>query len=177
MHHLLYSYKNGPEQLRGRLLPRVAALLARFLQNHGACIGARDTITIVPSSKGRPGLHPLMQALMMVRDLASDTEDLLRPGSQPAGHLIARDESFTAVTRLDGQRVLLVDDTFTTTTGAEIQSAASALQLAGAIIPAAVVIGRFINPGFSESAQRLWERAEARPFNFDACCLCDAPWT
>ena len=70
--------------------------------------------------------------------------------------------------------MLLVDDTFTT--GAEVQSAASALQAAGATISAAVVIGRYINPDFSQATQNLWEQAQSRPFRFERCCLCEEPW-
>jgi hypothetical protein len=50
------------------------------------------------------------------------------------------------------------------------------LQTAGATIPAAVVIDRYINPDFSLAAQDLWERAQSRPFTFERCCLCEEPW-
>jgi hypothetical protein len=39
-----------------------------------------------------------------------------------------------------------------------------------------VVLGRYINPDFNQAATDLWERAHARPFSFDRCCLCDQPW-
>src|SRR6266704_4349101 len=110
----------------------------------------------------------------MVSSLASHYEELLVPGARPARHLAASDHAFEVTTRLDGRRVLLVDDTFTS--GAELQSAASALKLAGASIPAAVVIGRFIRPGFNEAAHSLWQRASDREFTFERCCLCDPPW-
>lgn len=54
VHNLLRGYKDGPEELRARFLPRVAALLARFVDEHGKCIGHWETVTAVPSSKGRP---------------------------------------------------------------------------------------------------------------------------
>jgi len=50
------------------------------------------------------------------------------------------------------------------------------LQLAGAVIPAAVVIGRYLNPGYNEAATQLWERARSRAFTFERCCRCDTPW-
>jgi len=174
VHNLLRGYKDGPEELRARFLPRVAALLARFVDEHGKCVGDWETVTAVPSSKGRPGRHPLVRAIGMVSSLASHYEELLVPGARPARHLAASDHAFEVTTRLDGRRVLLVDDTFTS--GAELQSAASALKLAGASIPAAVVIGRFIRPGFNEAAHSLWQRASDREFTFERCCLCDPPW-
>jgi predicted amidophosphoribosyltransferase len=174
MHYLLRQYKDGPLELRRRLMPRVAALLARFLQQHRQCIGGWDLITVVPSSIGRSGPHPLAQAINMVPALAGTYRALLRAGLHPAGHLAASDDAFVVTTQVMGRRVLLVDDTFTS--GAEVQSAASALQAAGATIPAAVVIGRYINPDFSQAAHDLWERAQSRPFSFERYCLCEEPW-
>ena len=110
----------------------------------------------------------------MVPELAITLAELLRASNRPAGHLAASDHGFTVMSRVRGRRVLLVDDTLTT--GAEVQSAASALQAAGATIPAAVVLGRYINPDFNQAASDLWERAHGRPFAFDRCCLCDQPW-
>jgi hypothetical protein len=174
IHNLLWGYKDGPELLRKRFLPRVAALLARFVDQHGECLGRWETVAAVPSSKGRPGRHPLVQAIGMVSSLASRYEELLLPGPRPAWHRSANDDAFEVDGRVNGRRVPLVDDTFTS--GAEVQSAASALQLAAAIIPAAVVIGRFIKPEFNEAARALWEQASGREFTFDRCCLCDPGW-
>ncbi len=173
-HYLLRKYKDGPPELRRRLMPRVAALLARFLQQHGRCIGGWDAITSVPSSIGRPGQHPLAEAISMVPALADSYRALLEAGVRPAGHLTAADDAFAASTSVTGRRILLVDDTFTS--GAGVQSAASALQAAGATIPAAVVVGRYINPDFNDATRDLWQRAHARPFTFQWCCLCEAPW-
>jgi orotate phosphoribosyltransferase len=65
--------------------------------------------------------------------------------------------------------VLLIDNTFTT--GARVQSAASALALAGADVVAAVVLGRFVRPDYSAEARQLWERQRRLGFDFDTCCL------
>jgi len=73
------------------------------------------------------------------------------------------------------RQVLLIDDTFTS--GAGVQSAASALRMAGAIVPAAVVIGRYIDPDFNQPSRELWNLAHERSFSFERCCLCDAPWS
>ncbi len=79
---------------------------------------------------------------------------------------MASDEGYRVTQSVCGKSILLIDDTFTT--GARLQSAASALQLAGADVVAAVVIGRVINPEFSGA---LWERVSKMPFSFETCCL------
>jgi orotate phosphoribosyltransferase len=75
---------------------------------------------------------------------------------------------FDAVRSLDGEPVLLIDDTWTT--GASAQSAAAALLRAGAGPVAAVVIGRHLNRGWHENDRRL--RVDARPFEWGRCALC-----
>jgi hypothetical protein len=76
-------------------------------------------------------------------------------------------ERFEARSRLDGQAVLLVDDTWTT--GASAQSAAAALRRAGAGPVAAVVVGRHVNRSWGENDGRL--RALESPFRWDRCAL------
>lgn len=173
--YVLRSYKDGPtEELRAELRPRVAALLYRFLDGHRECIvnaaGADwNVITTVPSSQGRGGEHPLERVVGMARALAEEYEALLRPGPGETAHNLARDDGYTVTRDVGGEHVLLVDDTFTS--GARLQSAASALQLAGASVVAAVPIGRVINPEWNEAAQSLWDAARARGFDFATCCL------
>jgi orotate phosphoribosyltransferase len=94
---------------------------------------------VVPSSRGRSGPHPL-------RSLAEPYLRLpwasLR--ARPAARGSTRDldpERFSAA-RLDGARVLLLDDTWTT--GASVQSATMALRRAGATAVAVVVLGRHL---------------------------------
>jgi hypothetical protein len=43
--------------------------------------------------------------------------------------------------------------------------------LAGANVLLALVVGRVINPDWSTASKELWEKARARPFSFDRCCL------
>jgi orotate phosphoribosyltransferase len=61
--------------------------------------------------------------------------------------------------------VLLIDDTWTTGSGA--QSAAAALRQAGAGPVAAVVIGRHVKRDWRENERRL--RALAQPFDWSSC--------
>ena len=78
-------------------------------------------------------------------------------------------DKFTATRPLDGEPVLLIDDTWTT--GASAQSAAAVLRRAGAGPVAAVAIGRHLNPEWHENDRRL--RGIGRPFDWDRCALCE----
>lgn len=176
LHHVLRSYKNDayPASVRDRFRLQVSALLARFLWQHGDCVrGAADedwdAITIVPSSQGRAGAHPLEDAIRMFPFLGDQYRPLLRPGAEKATHNRAADGAYAITEEVNGVRVLLLDDTFTS--GARAESAASALQLAGARVVAIVPIGRVIKPDFSEEAAALLTRAREEPFDFDSCCL------
>jgi hypothetical protein len=174
MHTLLRSYKDGPPSVQRRLRPRLGALLTRFLSHHTACIGRWDTVTIVPSSRGRADPHPLERVVRMDTRHASVYRGLLRPGSYHAQHRHGSDHAFDMQEAVAGRQVLLIDDTFTS--GAEVQSAASALHLHGASVTAVVVIGRYLDPDFSDNVRALWDRARTGPFDFTRCCLCDQPW-
>jgi phosphoribosylpyrophosphate synthetase len=149
-------------------------LLARFLSHHAACIGSWDAVTIVPSSRGRADPHPLERVVRMDTRHARTYRSLLRPGSHQVHHRHGSDQAFDVQVPVAGREVLLIDDTFTS--GAEVQSAASALHLRGAYVTAVVVIGRYLDLDFSDSVRTLWERARRHPFDFTRCCLCDRPW-
>ncbi len=174
LHRVLWGYKNLKDGTARTFRTQLAALLYRFLGEHGECIegtagGAWEVITTVPSSSEREGLHPLERAIDMAAELRAIRQPLLRRGDVATGHNAASDDGFETITDVDGLDVLLVDDTFTS--GARLQSAASRLALDGANVVAAVVVGRFCNPGFSTQTQELWDAAEARRFSFDVCCL------
>lgn len=116
------------------------------------------------------GRHPLETAIGRVSVLASRYAPLLVRGPAYVDHNQADDLAFTVPSRLRGERVLLLDDTFTT--GARLQSAASALRLNGASTVVSVVVGRVINPGWNDNCRRIWDEARETPFSFDRCCLC-----
>lgn len=99
---------------------------------------------------------------------------LLKKGTAPITHNKADNEGYETTEDVTGKRVLLMDDTFTS--GARVQSAASALALGGATVVAAVVAARFINPDFNEESRELWDNAGEEPFSFDTCCLEGNAW-
>lgn len=175
LHHVLRNYKDGyTQEIRSALRPRVAALLWRFLSTHEEHLveaaGAEwNIITSVPSSGEREGPHPLESAIALAPPLAEHYQPTLERGDGSLGHNSASDTGYVVAGDVTGGNLLLVDDTFTS--GARIQSAASALTLAGANVLAAVPIGRVINPAFNAATVALWEAARATPFDFDVCCL------
>ena len=107
----------------------------------------------------------------MVPPLRDSFLPLLKRGSVEVGHNVASDEGFAVTAPLEGERVLLVDDTFTS--GARAQSAASAIKAGGGEVAAIVTVGRVINPGDTraEHVQEYWDRQRRRAFRFDKCCL------
>ncbi len=105
----------------------------------------------------------------MFRYLGKHYRPLLTPGPERASHNRASDKAYSVTGSVRDLRVLLLDDTYTS--GARVQSAASALQLAGARVVAVVPIGRVINPGYSGESAALWKRAKERQFDFEVCCL------
>jgi len=122
----------------------VAAALAGFLARHAACIiaarGTWDVVTHVPSTSGRPGLHPLERTLRSSMLLSVRQRSLLAPGTARLDHHIASPDGFRVTARVDGLRVLVVDDTYVS--GARAQSAAASLRAAGAHVVSIVALCR-----------------------------------
>ena len=154
----LSGYKDSPDaEAGGRFALRLGALLARFLRDHGDHVRAAagrdwDRMTIVPSSSGRAG--PLAGVIRKARAHRTLFRILLEAtGDVTLDHREASDVGYRVTEDVRGARVLLIDDTFTT--GARIQSAASALTLAGAEVVAAVALGRVVRPDFTTEAQEL----------------------
>jgi hypothetical protein len=174
LHATLRRYKDGENGEDRRLCTAlVVSLLARFLFDHGDCLrsgraGGWDFVTTVPSTS-RKGLHPLTDSLRMVPWLAAQHQETLVRGPGVMGHNLACDDGFVVRPDVQGARVLIVDDTFTT--GARAQSAASALQLAGARVIAIVPIGRVIDPGEGGRTLPYWTRGSRQRFDFGRCCL------
>jgi predicted amidophosphoribosyltransferase len=177
LHEYLREYKRSRHpDVRREHSQRVASLLARFLATHGRCIeraagGSWSAVVVVPSSADRPGPHPLETALGRL----GWREPLIRPLCRGPGRLgrgMASDDGYRVTGDVSGRALLLVDDVLAS--GARLQSAASALQLAGAAVVAAVPVARSLDPlSPGEPVGELLARAGASPFDFDECCLED----
>jgi len=173
--HTLRYYKDSPYPgVRHNLSIQVAALFGRFIRNHAACIvftagDPWDCIVVPPSSRNRNGRHPLVQALELIDELPVPIAEPLIRSDFALDHRTANDNGYQAMEDVTGLRILLVDDTWTS--GARMQSAASALQSAGADVVAAVVIGRVLYPDFNEVNRRQVEELRRKRFSFEVCCL------
>lgn len=175
LHTTLYSYKRGEHAIARRFQAELSAVLWRFLVDHEACLASHleipgfDIITTVPSSLAeRDESHPLRH---MVGSFVQPTRGryerlLLRAQAEVADRTVDPDK-YSAQRRLDGQSVLLIDDTWTT--GANAQSAAGSLKQNGASHVGAIVVGRHIHDDYSDNEARL--RGLPRPFDWLACAL------
>lgn len=153
--------------------PIVGWIVAEFLSRHWSTLTRRwgdiDVLCVVPSTSeyGRGARHPLELAVAGDGRITTDFAPLLRRGAAAISHNRASDSAYAATGDVAGRQVLLLDDVYTT--GAHAQSAASALDLAGAEVRGLVVLGRRINPAYHEKAAAMLEGQSALPFDFDAC--------
>jgi predicted amidophosphoribosyltransferase len=175
LHHVLAQYKRVDGEIARRLRTELAAVLWRYLDQHEHCAAQRartdwfPLVTTVPSSdRGRDELHPLREIIQIVGPMRERHERLLRRSDRDVPPHTYDVDKYAAVRRLDGEAVLLIDDTWTT--GANAQSAAAALKSAGAGAIAAVVMGRHLNRDWHDNDRRLC--GIRRPFDWTHCALC-----
>jgi predicted amidophosphoribosyltransferase len=172
----LASYKDPRTlfRLRQQKTFGLAAVLLKWLLRHERCLARRtgsetfDIVTSVPSTKGRTP-HPLAElAALRIVGSPDRYRDLLvvnRTDMDDRAHAVDR---YRVDGALKGQRVLVIDDTWTT--GAHAQSASAALKSAGASGVGVVAIGRWFNPGYQD--QRSWlTRHRAVGWDWSRCCL------
>lgn len=177
LHTALRGYKDGAtSSVRNRLTLVVASILWRFLVHHEDCIAsaagadAFDLVTTVASKTpanddARSRLRDIVGRVCL--PTADRYERVLLPvGDTSVGREF--DPARFRVTRsVEGQAVLLIDDTWTT--GSNVQSAAFALTEARAATVASVVVGRYVTTDYQDHAARL--AALPRPFSWDHCAL------
>ncbi len=194
--HDLWAYKSalaGAAQARAALL----ALLLVFLRDHCGCIwrlaagrhpahlaaggqpahlagGGRPThLAVVPSVRGRRGVHPLRA--LTAPAFALPWADLALRAQPDPPDPDDRDLSldlFAAPRPLPRAQVLLLDDTWTT--GSRAQSAAAALKLAGAARVVAVVLGRHLE-GLGNGLEPFGGRLRDRHYRMQAGALWPCP--
>lgn len=177
----LANYKSAKQSTytRNKFGLELAAVLACFLEKHETCVADHvgvdrfPLVTIVPSTGGRQGVHPLEEVVCRVRHLKDRYHRLLEwsgPHVPPIAKHTATTRLFRATAQLQQQPVLLIEDTLTQ--GANAQSAACVLKQAGASAVAVVVIGRQFNPLHNEDCGRYWEEATKVTFDWNRCVLC-----
>lgn len=144
LYRALREYKCATHVVARRQTARLAALLRRFARGRvGDALGEADATVVVPSGpSGRPPPHPL-SAVASAAALGPVAPWLRtrRDPSTPIVHRRASRDAFVASREVAGRRLLLLDDVYTT--GAHLQSAAAALEEAGAAEVRSLVIARF----------------------------------
>jgi predicted amidophosphoribosyltransferase len=176
LHHALASYKRLYGEVAERLGIQLAALLWRFLDVHERCVARAagadyfPIVTTVPSGASEgDGDHPLRKIVAELVGPARERHEQLLRRTETAVDPRAFDaEKFVALRPLNGEPVLLIDDTWTT--GANAQSAAAALRSAGAGAIGAVVIGRHMNRWWHQNDRRL--RGLEQPYDWRYCTIC-----
>ena len=179
LHRALADYKRAAEPAVPHLIRDLAGLLSGFLAAHEACVASAagvdrfDRVAVVPSGDAhRDVLHPLRR---IVAELVPETHgrfaDVLRAsGARCVPHQFDL-RRFIAVEAVVDQRVLLIDDVWTT--GATAQSAAAVLKSAGARRVAVVVIGRYVNGRWGGITDRLEQMRNGQTARI--CVLCQQP--
>ncbi len=144
LYRALRQYKSGERDVASRQAARLGSLLDRFLTRHAACIApdGLDLCVVVPSPcDGRPPPHPLA-ALVARSRVVPPPVDALFPGPARVAHRQPATSGYHASDGVRGKRVLLLDDVYTS--GAHLQSAATALGAGGAKAVYALVLARFV---------------------------------
>jgi predicted amidophosphoribosyltransferase len=174
LYSALRQYKGKANSIAGRQQIRLAELVSHFLERHESCVAPRghDLVTVVPSQQVPSDMHPLAATLAMVPILAEQVEEVLSPGVASVGRNVPDKSAYRCDAQLvEGRRVLLVDDTYTT--GAHLHSAAAALEDAGARSVHLLVVGRHQDP-YWPPAQRLleWSASPENPWLVERCVRC-----
>lgn len=171
---VLVQYKSDHRRLAALQRLRLAGLIEIFLAHHLSCIAPHgfDVVAVVPSNRRPADRHPLAATLQTIGLLGTRVEALLAPGPGKLERNLAEADAFVAdVAAVDGRRVLLFDDTYTT--GAHLHSAVAALMAGGAKRVHPVVIGRRQNDSWPPSHSVLtWSAQPANRWSPRRCVHC-----
>lgn len=162
----------------------LSSLLHEFLEAHSGCVeaeagGTVDVATIVPSNDQRAFNHLEQLVFGVVENdpLAQlwnwETSFLSRAPATPRparGHLTP-DAYVVAPFVVEGSRVLLLDDTWTS--GSSAASAAAALKRAGAVRVVVLALGRQLNLTTAYGSTReVFDDQSAEEWRLDTCVVC-----
>lgn len=143
----------------------IESVLGRFLEHNSEWLQQiRPDLTIVVPSTLRPPPHPLAVLLQRTGASPAEISFALRRTTAELGHNRPNRDAFRTLEDLAGQRVLLLDDVYTS--GARAQSAAFTLREAGATVVALCAIGRRYNPAYSDDSAEVYQRQAATAFSW-----------
>jgi orotate phosphoribosyltransferase-like protein len=165
----MHGYKEDESaQARLRFSLVVGGVLVRYLIEHGDALaehyGQWDEIVTVPSTRTPPPSALARVLTDRFSDLIQAPVEWLRPGPGEMRWVRAAEDGFLTTVNVEGARILLVDDTFTT--GARMQSAAHALQSGGATVVFGMAVSRKIRVNVKYNTVELWARQSAEAFSF-----------
>lgn len=161
----LTFYKSEDERLADpQAISAVGHIFGRFFDENIDWVQALapDYVVVVPSTRRLPP-HPL-QEIVDRRAGGLSARAVVRRTDSDFAMRKASTDAYVASEPVRGDRVLLLDDVYTT--GGRAQSAAHALQLAGAEVTSLVVLGRRINPDYLPRAAELYEGQKAKFFEW-----------
>jgi hypothetical protein len=165
----IYKYPMAPNQ---RAQVRLAILYALFYEAHRICLervagGSFTHRATVPSTRQRPGRHPLLTIADFVHPDLPGVSATVNDAYGNA-RVFEHDRFAIPAFRQPSPRVLLLEDLWVT--GARAQSMAHALKIAGAGSVVVVTLGRQLKLGFPPAA-RLFGQARTAAFDLTKCAL------
>lgn len=158
---LLRHYKDDPvRKVRERHALVINWLLYLGISEHQRCIGVVTGMPVsvrlaIPSMAGRSGVHPFTVLAQRMNAVAQSVELMPAPGAACDRAVSGAKFVLEPAVRLDGQHVLVIDDTWTT--GSNAQSAALTLRGAGAERVSVMVVGRWLSVGYGNTARFISE--------------------
>ncbi|HME46546.1 amidophosphoribosyltransferase [Mycobacterium sp.] len=158
---LLWHYKDDPvRKVREQHTLILNWLLYLAISLHERCVAAvvGSPVSLrmtIPSLSGRTGLHPFSALAQWMKAISGSI--VLAPAPGAICDRIVSGDKFAVEpdAPLDGQHVLLLDDTWTT--GSNAQSAALAVRRAGAAAVSVMVVGRWLSPNYGNTARFIKE--------------------
>jgi hypothetical protein len=166
---LVRDYKNHPARsVRESHGAVINGLVRLGITRHEHCIGraaklAVSSRLVIPSLTSRPGRHPFAA---LAQPICSGAVALMPAPDARCDRAINDKFVLAPAARLDGQHVLILDDTWTT--GSTAQSAALAVRRAGATAVSVLVVGRWLSPDRAGMADFIATRLH-RDYDPDIC--------
>ena len=163
LHRRLRRYKDaltGDERREHSLV--LAVLLSFFLDHHRNCLGDTPDFVVTVPSEDRDALAAVVRMLPQL--MAKRVQAIRAAGTNSAPQFEL------AAPQIEGRRVLLLDDTFTS--GRSIAAAYSTLVEGGASVLRPLVIGRHFHPDYRTS-EDLWNCLQSQQWSLDSCGVCE----